>query len=352
MMTEIIGNLQDISISVVNSRYRVEDSGVYLIDNSDLFEIIATPNLCKQIRYFSNRVGDSAIYEYRTRTNNTWTRWFRVYENIYEREARPDNRGAANLHDVDLIIDRANNERRYNDTNLRNHINNYVEDHELRFKLSRVHSNALNLNNHITFNGALRIAGNIHFFNETGRWNEELGMYVGMMHRFFFFHVGHQGRIELGSYDINKIYFLSARDDTLVLHRVGIDGEQFQGGNVILTNTEYDWKTFWDFGYDINGCGVPVEPINAGFRPGDSDREIQVVQSAGIGPHWLTGKNIWFNVHGPDFTMVSTITFTAGWDIHNYEPGHNARYANRELRRNYSYHSGYQGARWLRVYYR
>nr|DAJ92671.1 MAG TPA: hypothetical protein [Caudoviricetes sp.] len=344
MFTEIIGSIQELDSNKLDLFYYKECNGVYFVDGN-LLEIISTPHYCKQIRWFTERSGDSAIYEYRTRINNRWSKWIRVLENIYEGRPKPDNLGSANFDDLDKVIDRVNEERRYNDTNLRNSINNYVESHELGLKLSRKVSQPRHPNNIITFKGPLRLSENLHFFNEPWNSGGTMGVMLDGTYRFFSFHGGHQGRIQFGNEHTNLVTFRAGREDTLCIHDVAGNGDTHIGNRWILTTSELDWKTFWDH---APGTGSTVEPINAGFRPGDGDREIIVTQ---IGRGY-TGKNIWFNVHGPEYTLVSTMLQTHGSREFNYEPGHNARYVNRELRINYNYPVTYHHVSWTKLHWR
>lgn len=344
MFTEVIGNIQELDVNKLDLFYYKECNGVYFVDNN-LLEIIATPHYCKQIRWFTERSGDSAIYEYRTRINNRWSTWIRVLENIYEGRPKPDNLGTANFDDLDKVIDKVNEERRYDDTNLRNNINNYVESHELGLKLSRKVSQPRHPNNIITFKGPLRLSENLHFFNEPWNSGGTMGVMLDGTYRFFSFHGGHQGRIQFGNEHTNLVTFRAGREDTLCVHDVANNGDTHVGNRWILTTPELDWKTFWDY---APGTGNTTEPINAGFRPGDGDREVIVTQ---IGRGY-TGKNIWFNVHGPEYTLVSTMLQTHGSREFNYEPAHNARYINRELRMNYNYPVTYQRVSWMKVHWR
>ena len=361
MFTEIIGNIQELELSKLDMFYYKECNGVYFVDNV-LLEIIATPKYCKQIKWFTERSDDSAICEYRTRIDNKWSKWFRIYEDIYEGQNKADNKGVAGFDDLDRIIDRVNTERKYDDINLRNSINNYVESSELGNKLSRKVSQPRHPNNVITFKGPLRISENLHFFNEPWNSGGTMGVQLDGSYRFFAFHGGHQGRIQFGNEHTKLVSFRAGREDTLVLHNVAGNGDTFEGNRWILTTPELDWKTFWDRDLNYNEITHPrgpmydpvwaVEPINAGFRPGDGDREIQLSQRGpgGRGPQY--GKNMWFNVHGPEFTLVSTILQDSGSRPFNYEPSNNARYINRELRRNTNYPHSYQYVNWIKLHWR
>ena len=363
MFTEVIGNIQELDANKLDLFYYKECNGVYFVDNN-LLEIIATPHYCKQIRWFTERSGDSAVYEYRTRTNNRWSKWIRVFENIYEGRPKPDNLGSANFDDLDKVIDRVNEERRYNDTNLRNSINNYVESHELGLKLSRKVSQPRHPNNIITFKGPLRLSENLHFFNEPWNSGGTMGVMLDNTYRFFSFHGGHQGRIQFGNEHTNLVTFRAGREETLCIHDVAGNGDTHVGNRWILTTPELDWKTFWDKDPNqasenifrggarqiLSDYNLAVEPVNAGFRPGDGDRELVLSQG-------LTGmfsKIIWFNVHGPDYTLLSHIMQTNGSRPFNYHAGNNARYANRELRRNYNLEGDiqYQLQDWIKLHWR
>ena len=61
---------------------------------------------------------------------------------------------------------------------------------------------------------------------------------------------------------------------------------------------------------------------------------------------------MWFNVHGPDYTLLSHVMQSDAGRGFNYEPAHNARYANRELRRNYGLGSSYQYVNWIKLHWR
>ena len=348
MYTEIIGNIQELDSSSLDIFYYKECNGIYLVDNT-LLEIIATPSFCKQIKWFPERTGDSAIYEYRTRINNRWSKWIRVFENIYEGQEKPDNKGSAGFDDLDKIIDRVNTERRYDDTSIRNSINNYTESVDLGMKLSKKVSQPRHPNNIITFKGPLRISENLCFYNEPWNSGEYMGVQLDGTYRFFSFREANQGRIQFGNEHTKLVSFRAGKEDTLIIHNVASNGDTFEGNRWILTTPELDWKTFWD--YNI-GEGNDVEPINAGFRPGDGDREVQVVQRATPARGAAYGKHMWFNVHGPDYTLVSTILQGLGIRPFNYEPAHNARYVNRELRRNSNYPTAYQTIWWTKVHWR
>jgi hypothetical protein len=350
MYTEIIGNIQELESSRLDMFYYKECNGVYLVNN-DLLEIIATPKYCKQIKWFTERVDDSAICEYRTRIDNKWSKWIRVYEDIYEGQNKADNKGIAGFDDLDEIIDRVNIERRYDDTSLRNSINNYVESPELGNKLSRKVSQPRHPNNTITFKGPLRISENLYFYNEPWNSGGTMGVLLDGTYRFFSFHGGHQGRIQFGNEHTKLVSFRAGKEDTLVLHNVAGNGDTFEGNRWVLTTPELDWKTFWDG--DPSSVSYNTDPIDSGFRPGDGDREIQVTQYAAPGRGGAPyGKHMWFNVHGPDYTLLSHIIQTVANRGFNYEPAHNARYANRELRRNYGLSSTYQYVKWIKLHWR
>lgn len=358
MYTEIIGNIQELEPSRLDMYYYKECNGIYFVNN-DLLEIIATPSYCKQIRWFTERVTDSAIYEYRTRINNKWSEWRRVYEDIYEGQNKADNKGVAGFDDLNNIINKVNTERRYDDTNLRNSINNYVESSELGNKLSRKVSQPRHPNNTITFKGPLRISEYLHFYNEPWNSGGTMGVLLDGTYRFFSFHGGHQGRIQFGNEHTKLVSFRAGREDTLVLHNVASNGDTFEGNRWILTTPELDWKTFWDRDLNYNELKsshlhpqLAIEPVNAGFRPGDGDREIQITQHAAIGRGVPFGKHMWFNVHGPDYTLISQVMQGNAGRGFNYEPAHNAKYANRELRRNYTLSDTYQWVNWIKVHWR
>lgn len=351
MFTEIIGNIQELESSKLDMFYYKECNGVYFVDNI-LLEIIATPRYCKQIKWFTERLDDSAICEYRTRIDNKWSKWIRVYEDIYEGQVKADNKGKAGFDDINRMINKVNTERWYDDTNLRNSINNYAEASELGNKLSRKVSQPRHPNNTITFKGPLRISENLCFYNEPWNSGGTMGVQLDGTYRFFSFHGGHQGRIQFGNEHTKLVSFRAGREDTLVLYNVASNGDTFEGNRWILTTPELDWKTFWD--YNPGGDGNDTEPVNAGFRPGDSDREIEVVQFRRDRPGYIyhSGKNMWFNVHGPDYTFVGMKSLRGGINDQNYEGSHNARYVNRELRRNYGLSGEYQGMRWMKIHWR
>lgn len=358
MFTEIIGNIQELESSRLDMFYYKECNGVYIVNN-DLLEIIATPIFCKQIKWFTERVDDSAICEYRTRINNKWSKWIRVYEDIYEGQDKADNKGVAGFDDLDKTINRVNIERRYDDTNLRNSINNYVESSELGNKLSRKVSQPRHPNNTITFKGPLRISENLCFYNEPWNSGEYMGVQLDGTYRFFSFREARQGRIQFGNEHTKLVSFRAGKEDTLIIHNVASNGDTFEGNRWILTTPELDWKTFWDRNLDYNEISssrvnrrLATEPVEAGFRPGDGDREIQITQWAAPGRGAPFGKHMWFNVHGPDYTLLSHIMQSNADRGFNYEPAHNARYANRELRRNYTLPDTYQYVNWIKVHWR
>ena len=182
-----------------------------------------------------------------------------------------------------------------------------------------------------------------------------MGVQLDGTYRFFSFHGGHQGRIQFGNEHTKLVSFRAGREDTLVLHNVASNGDTFEGNRWILTTPELDWKTFWDRDLNYNELSSPshymvdpnekqaTEPVEAGFRPGDGDREITLFQGWG---------NMWFNVHGPDYTFIMHRMEEWGKAAFHYNPSGNARYVNRELRRNYTLEYPYQRINWIKVHWR
>ena len=400
MINTIRGSLIEIdNLSKLDDLYLEKDNGMYILNNNGtldinfLYEVIASKNICKQIRfkfsgYDSTNSNEDLINE-RYRINNIWTPWFG--RSTFNRPDKyNDDTHKVNITDniVDKDIVKKKDELRYDPKPLENIINNYVDRSELDRKLPLKRNNVRNGNNHLYFTRDIRINDGLKFENLDPNWHNPLKMtYNGRPGYFVMLTHGNTAGLDFndcmprngldgwagncyvlyGGRQVREILIGTGNEDRLWVDY--FNGETGVGWMKSAIEWDFEWKSFWTFGEP----GTQTEPANGGFRAPDWAREI-LVQQVSNQHERHSVRTFWFNARGHDVSCIGTSNphvdknfydFYAGYggyrpnleggvNKYRHHEGFNCRYeaGAKTLRRNYGFPAETQGVHWSKVWYR